>query len=512
MSELMLLAESSATAILFAVFLLFFIYLVLLNQLLNSTPEEVRRLSPQTSRWTKELLQSTYQRLEQSPITTTSYARQIPPKLARRYIVTGGSGLVGGYIVLQLLERGQPPEAIRIVDLRAPKRHNMVTGPASQVEFIQTDISSVESTQKAFSKAWHPSVASLPLTVFHVAAVIVPSERSKLLYKFCESINVHGTQNVVDAARQSGADIFISTTSGSISIKPIKFWIAPWKLWDRSGSKWPEHFWQILDDKDFYEPLRPHEGYFANYPASKAAAERLVCGANSQAFRTGCIRPANGVYGNPTDNTLGGSLNAGDCPSWNSHIIQSFVHGINVALAHLYLEAVLSSTKALPSQSGRPFIVTDPNPPITYGDLLTAVSTLATTHFRVIPLPPVLILLLSHVIEWYIHLPLKYPILRKILPPITGDAKFLQPAIMDICTHLVASNEKISRPVEEGGLGFKGVITTLEGMVQEIVEWNQEHSEAEKAGRKVVYHISIELAAELENTGTENISSRSNHT
>lgn len=296
--------------------LLLLLYLFRLNQLISATPDEVRHLSPSTSRWTKQLLRETYERLEKCPITTKSYSSRIPPRLERRYVVTGGSGLVGGYIVLQLLERGHPPEAIRIVDFRAPNRRDMATGPASKVDFVRTDISSVESTNKAFSKSWDPSVAHLPLTVFHTAAIIVPSERSRLVYKLCEAVNVRGTQNVVDAARRAGADILVSTTSGSIAIRPIKFWIAPWKLFcDKPGSRWPRHFWQVLDEADFFEAPRPHEGYFANYPASKAAAERIVCGANTETFRTGCIRPANGVYGNPTDNTVGGPLNSSDFPT-----------------------------------------------------------------------------------------------------------------------------------------------------------------------------------------------------
>jgi nucleoside-diphosphate-sugar epimerase len=180
----------------------------------------------------------------------------------------------------------------------------MLTGPASDVDFVQTDISSADSTNQAFSKGWHPSVAHLPLTVFHTAAVIVPSDRSKLFYAFCEAVNVHGTRNVVDAARRAGADIFVSTTSGSISIRPVQYWVSPWKMW----SSWPRNFSQVLDEADFFQPLRPREEFYANYPVSKAAAERIVCEANTANFRTGCIRPANGVYGNPTDNTVGGSL------------------------------------------------------------------------------------------------------------------------------------------------------------------------------------------------------------
>lgn len=184
----------------------------------------------------------------------------------------------------------------------------MSRGPAARVEFVQADISSAEATEKAFAKPWHPSVAHLPLTVFHTAAVIVPSDRSKLLYGFCEAINVRGTQHVVDAARRAGADVLISTTSGSISIRPVELWVPPWRMWSGSSGRWPRHYWQVLDEKDFFEPPRKHEEHYANYPASKAAAERIVCAANSAAMRTGCIRPANGVYGNPTDNTVGGAL------------------------------------------------------------------------------------------------------------------------------------------------------------------------------------------------------------
>lgn len=210
-------------------------------------------------------------------------------------------GLVGGFIVLQLLARGQSPRSIRIVDIRRAERNDMQSGPAADVDFIQTDITSPASVEAAFARPWHPSVAGLPLTVFHTAAVIIPSDRSKLVYGFPEAVNVHGTRNVLAAARKFGADIFSSTSSGSIAIRPVDPFVSPF-------ATAPTNFWQVLDEKDFYEPLRPHEEFFGNYPVSKAAAERLVCGANSEEFRTGCIRPVNGVYGNPTDNTVGEPL------------------------------------------------------------------------------------------------------------------------------------------------------------------------------------------------------------
>jgi hypothetical protein len=66
------------------------VYLARLNQVLSGTPEDVGKLSP--IRWSAPLLRETYRRLEADPITTNSYAQRIPPKLERRYIVTGGSG------------------------------------------------------------------------------------------------------------------------------------------------------------------------------------------------------------------------------------------------------------------------------------------------------------------------------------------------------------------------------------------------------------------------------------
>ncbi|KAI1385566.1 NAD(P)-binding protein [Hypoxylon trugodes] len=461
------------------------IYLFRVNQLLSQTPAEVRKLSG--SRWTENQLKETYQKLQEKPI---DYTDKLPPKLERRYVVTGGSGLVGGFIVLQLLARGNLPESIRIIDIRKTERNDMRSGPATKVEFVQTDITSLDSVEAAFGRPWHSSVAHLPLTVFHTAAVILASERSKYHYAFPEAVNVKGTKNVLAAARRAGADIFSSTSSGSISIRPVEPWVAPW---ERSA----RHFWQILDTKDFYAPLRKREGYFANYPASKAVAERHVCEASETQFRTGCIRPANGVYGNPTDNTVGDPLSREVLPTWVPHIVQSFVHGANVAIAHLHHEAVLAQPWPESARyAGRPFVVTDPNPPITYNDLYTAIGTLSVHQFRTIKVQPVVILLLAHAVEIYGELPYKYPFLRKVLPELKGDIRHLKPGIFSICTHLVASNEEIGKPISQGGLGYTGVITTLEGMVLEILEWNNEHVNDVKTRKP--YTTSISLAEQIQ--------------
>ncbi|KAI0206629.1 hypothetical protein F4808DRAFT_1103 [Astrocystis sublimbata] len=465
-------------------------YLVRLNWQLSGTPEQARRL--RGPRWTTDLLKKTYERLDQHPI---DYSHKLPPKLDRRYVVTGGSGLVGGYIVLQLLARGTPPAQIRILDIRRTERSDMLSGPAQAVDFVQTDITSRKSVEAAFARPWPASAAKLPLTVFHTAAVILASDRSPHSYAFPESVNVKGTANLLAAAKAAGASVFSATSSASICIKPVGTWVAPW-------AHEPKDFFQILDTQDFNLPLRNREGYFGNYPASKAVAERLVCDANQDGFRTGAIRPANGVYGNPTDNTVGDPLSRSVMPTWVAHIIQSFVHGANVAIAHLHHEAALVQPSA-PTVSGRPFVVTDPNPPIAYSDLYSAVRVLSCHSFVTLQLPPVLMLVMSHMIELYSELPfLPFPfsLLGKLLPPPQGDVRHLKPGLFSITTHLIASNSEASKPVSEGGLGYQGVYTTLEGMVLEVLEWNREHEQLDEgAGKsKKAYTSSISLAEQIQ--------------
>jgi hypothetical protein len=103
--------------------------------------------------------------------------------------------------------------------------------------------------------------------------------------------------------------------------------------------------------------------------------------------------------------------------------------------------------------------------------------------------------LLSYPIEWYTLLLANYPLLRKVFPELTGEVKHLKPGLFSICTHLVASNAVASQPVAAGGLGYTGVLTTLEGMTQEVVEWNHDHKDAE--GKIKPYQTSVSFADEI---------------
>ena len=274
-------------------FLLLLLYLVHVNHGFSQVPEEVPKLS--APEWTDEEIRVTYKRVCENPI---DFAAHLPPALERRYVVVGGSGLVGGFLILHLLARGQPPESIRIVDFRRPLRNDLNKGKAAQVQFAQADIACIDSITAAFQQPWASKFATLPLTVFHVAAAIRPGERAKSLIHRVSRVNVVGTENVLSAAKNVGADILIATSSGSISTRPTNFWIPPWK-------KMPDHFVQIFKDPDKDQNIRPHEDYFGNYAMTKAQAEDKVLKAHGETFRTGVIRPACTVYGNQQDISIG---------------------------------------------------------------------------------------------------------------------------------------------------------------------------------------------------------------
>lgn len=199
--------------------------------------------------------------------------------------------------MLQLLARGESPESIRMLDVRERPEHRKENEAFAKCQFIKTNIASLDSTTAAFNTPWSPSIASAPLTVFHTAAIIRPGERSLLVYKRCSKVNVDGTANIINAAKEAGADILIATSSGSIAIRPVNPWVTPW-------TKWPKNFFQLYDESDADGPERPHNDFFANYAASKAAMERMVMKENGRNIKTGCVRPASGVYGNELDHNV----------------------------------------------------------------------------------------------------------------------------------------------------------------------------------------------------------------
>ncbi|KAL2169917.1 hypothetical protein VTG60DRAFT_5461 [Thermothelomyces hinnuleus] len=257
---------------------------------------------------------------------------------------------------------------------------------------------------------------------------------------------------------------------------PPNFWIWPWQ---RS----PTNYFQVANEKDFDAPLRPHHLFFSNYAFSKAEAERAVCTANRDSFRTGTIRPGQPIYGQKTDPVLGIILRMVDNHTWIPHVVQNFVNSRNVALAHLQFEAALAPKgdgEPMPACAGRTFNVTDPGPPIAYTDLYYAAEQLSVTPTRTLPQQPLALLLVAYIIEAWCLLLARLPFLTTLfgLREPSGPIHMLQPAVFNVSVHTIVDDSAARKSVAEGGIGYQGGCTTIEGLCQQLLEWNRDHEGA----------------------------------
>ncbi|KAJ5908946.1 3-beta hydroxysteroid dehydrogenase/isomerase [Penicillium taxi] len=417
-----------------------FLYLYHVNSAMSTTPEEALKLSPK--RWTIEEIKEVYKRCQESPVDIT---KSLPPKQSRRYVVVGGSGLVGAWIVSHLLARGEDPQCIRILDLLSPTREILGQG----VTYVKTNIANELDVTAAFERQWSPSRSQLPLSVFHTAAIIRPQDRLEIFLPLSTKVNVEGTRHILNAAKKAGATCLISTSSGSVTLQRPRFWIAPW-------SKIPEHVVQVM--KDDAKIPQSHEQFFGNYAVTKIEAERIVRSADDpeSGFRTGCIRPTNGIYGLGTEhsNTITGIyLRRGGCPTWIRNILHSFVHAENVSIAHLlYEQRLLEQSEPgskLPNTGGQAFVVSDPNPPISFDDLYKLITTLSKTPVSFLNVPPAPFLLMAYLVELYAYVKFKY---LSFLPALADDLDQIQPALFSISdVYCIADHSRATLAPEDGG-------------------------------------------------------------
>jgi hypothetical protein len=156
------------------------------------------------------------------------------------------------------------------------------------------------------------------------------------------------------------------------------------------------------------------------------------------------------------------------------NIVQNFVHGGHISLGHLQFEAALLR-KEMPKCAGRPFIITDDGPPPTYGDMYHLCALLAETPVKLTFLPPAPFLILGHIVEW-VAIASRTPVLKWIFPEPKGTLAILQPGVFHAALNYVATDKAAQRSVEQGGLGFRHVITSMEGMCQQLADWNNEHA------------------------------------
>ena len=121
---------------------------------------------------------------------------------ARRALVTGGAGFIGGHIVERLLREGWK---VRVLDDFSTGRAENLASVASQIELLKGDIRDAALVTRAVEGVE---------VVFHEAAV--PSvPRSVEEPVRTNDVNVNGTLNVLEQARQAGVRRVVYAASSS---------------------------------------------------------------------------------------------------------------------------------------------------------------------------------------------------------------------------------------------------------------------------------------------------------
>lgn len=120
-----------------------------------------------------------------------------------KYLITGGAGFIGSNIALELIKRG---ESVRILDNFATGRRINIEPILDKIELIEGDIRDLWTVNEAVSGIDY---------VLHQAAL--PSvSRSVSNPLTSNAVNIDGTLNVLDAARQAGVKRVVFACSSSV--------------------------------------------------------------------------------------------------------------------------------------------------------------------------------------------------------------------------------------------------------------------------------------------------------
>ncbi len=123
------------------------------------------------------------------------------PHPARSVLVTGASGLIGSKVVALLAEHAGEFETLLALDLRETPVEDRVSG----VEYHTGDVRDPELESVLRDNAVD--------TIVHLAAIVTPGPESTR--EFEHSVDVLGTENVLECALAAGVEQFTYTSSGA---------------------------------------------------------------------------------------------------------------------------------------------------------------------------------------------------------------------------------------------------------------------------------------------------------
>ena len=129
----------------------------------------------------------------------------LPTTFVNMILVTGGTGLVGAHLLLELAGNAQKVRALYRTEKSLNKARNLFTAKGNSrfdtIEWVQGDITDVPSLEEAF--------AGID-TVYHCAANVSFEPKDEALLR---KVNIEGTANMVNCALDFGVAKFCHVSS-----------------------------------------------------------------------------------------------------------------------------------------------------------------------------------------------------------------------------------------------------------------------------------------------------------
>ncbi|KAM1133438.1 hypothetical protein ACFX19_043395 [Malus domestica] len=288
-------------------------------------------------------------------------------------VVTGGRGFAARHLVQMLIR--YDVFRVRIADLGStvdlePSEENGILAEAlssGRAQYVSLDLRSKSQVLQVFQGAE---------VVFHMAA----PNSSINNYKLHHSVNVEGTQNVIDACTELKVKRLIYTSSPSVVFDGI----------------------HGIVDGDESLPYPPKHNDF--YSATKAQGEELVIKANGvKGLLTCCIRPSS-IFG-PGDRLLVPSLVVAARAGKSKYIIgdgnniYDFTYVENVAHAHICAERALASEGTVADKAaGQAYFITNMEP-IKFWEFVSLILEGLGYERPRIKIPAFVVMPIAHMVE-----------------------------------------------------------------------------------------------------------------
>ncbi|XP_053194498.1 3 beta-hydroxysteroid dehydrogenase type 7 [Scomber japonicus] len=292
------------------------------------------------------------------------------------YLITGGCGFLGKHLLRVLLEKEDNLVEVRLFDKHIDSHLSKRGTERKKVVVIQGDITDYSSVSEASRGAD---------VVIHTASLVDVWHR--IPETLIHSVNVTGTENVINACVENGIQSLVYTSSMEVIGPNVK----------------GDHFIRGNEDTPY------NVNHSMAYPKSKAKAEKIVLEANGtkvkggQCLYTCSLRPT-GIYGEGHElirdfYKMGadrGGLIIGGVPDHTEH---GRVYAGNVAWMHLLAARALRQQPQI--VAGEAFFCYDDSPYKSYEDF--NMLFLSTFNFRRVRMPFVVLwfmAMVNDVLRW----------------------------------------------------------------------------------------------------------------